>query len=344
MVEIQIDIDTIQLLKMDDSTYFSEKYKDYISNSKLSLINPEEGGSFDKFENGFDSKYSASYELGSAVHNMVLQPEYYYISDIRKPSAKLGLFAEEFFKLRSSGLSINDSINKASINSDYYAGKLTDNRIKTAIKSSIDYYFKKKKEVFTEENKEAVYLSDQMFEKYEQCINGINQNKELLNLLRPEGLLEAPESFNEYAILCEADVNIDGEISRIKLKAKLDNFTLDHEQNLVTLNDLKTTGKPVRFFMGNDVYIEEEKRKVWYDGSFQKYRYYRQMGMYLWLLQCAVQKEYGLIYTSKANMLVVETIPNFSSKVYAVNGIEIRKGLQEFKKLITLVVQWKKNQ
>ena len=34
---------------MDDKTYFSKEYSDYISNSKLGLIDPDRGGSLEKF-------------------------------------------------------------------------------------------------------------------------------------------------------------------------------------------------------------------------------------------------------------------------------------------------------
>ena len=47
----------------------------------------------------------------------------------------------------------------------------------------------------------------------------------------------------------------------------------------MTLNDLKTSGKPAKYFMGNFVKFPDGTT-VWYDGSFQKYHYYRQMGEY----------------------------------------------------------------
>lgn len=45
--EIQIVplLDTLQILDISDEEYFGEKYREYISNSRLKLIDPEEGGS-----------------------------------------------------------------------------------------------------------------------------------------------------------------------------------------------------------------------------------------------------------------------------------------------------------
>lgn len=343
MVKIEIIPETIRCFKLTDEEYFTNpEYKDYISNSKLSLINPDEEGSEEKFESGFDSKYSASYALGSAVHAITLQPDEYIISDLKTPNGKLGIFVTEVLNFRKLGNTIEKSFKLASEKADYYSGKLSATRIKTAIKGGLAFYLKYNKE--EKKGKETLYLSESIYEKWESCMNGVYNNPQIQGLLNPEGLLEDPQSYNEYAIFCEVDVTINGKTTRVKLKAKLDNFTINHESNTVTLNDLKTTGKPVNFFMGSKVKEldgEGNDRYVFYKGSFDKYHYYRQLGMYLWLLQAWVKKECGVCYSSKANLLVVETIPHFRSKVYPVNGKQIKKGLDEFKELITLVVEWK---
>ena len=101
MVEIEIIGNTIELIKLTDEEYFSPKYKDYISNSRLGFLNEAEGGSEEKFLSGFKSEYSDSFELGSAVHSIILQPDSYFISNITKPSGKLGVFIEEIFNTSS---------------------------------------------------------------------------------------------------------------------------------------------------------------------------------------------------------------------------------------------------
>lgn len=93
--------------------------------------------------------------------------------------------------------------------------------------------------------------------------------------------------------------------------------------------------------MGN--YVKEvsesgEEIQRWYDGSLQKYHYYRQFALYLWLLQAALKQYYDIEYKLEANVLVVETIPNFKSAVYKISNKHIQKGLKEFKDLITKVV------
>lgn len=351
MARIEIVPGSISLIKMTDEEYFSNTFKDYISNSKLSLINPEEGGSFEKYNEGFKNKYSESFELGGAIHGVILQPDDYEIGKIYKPSGKLGVFADKVYPKIISLPNFNnipiEIINTSSLEADYYANKMSKSRIETALSACIPYWEKRVKyeETLSEDLlKKQVYLSLQTFEKYTQCLNSIRSYGKIQEILYPQGLLEPIKYYNEYAILCEVDVITDSTTVRLKLKAKLDNFTINHEEQVITLNDLKTTGKPVNFFMGNKVrtFTEETGEQwVWYDGSFQTYHYYRQMGMYLWLLQCAVKEIYGLNYKSKVNMLVVETIPDYSCKVYPVNGKQIKAGLDEFKNLLLMVAHGK---
>ena len=63
--------------------------------------------------------------------------------------------------------------------------------------------------------------------------------------------------------------------------------------------------------------------------------------MYLWLLQAAV-RSMGIEdiedYKYKVNILVVETIPEFKTKVCHIAKKWIDKGLVEFKNLLTLAV------
>lgn len=345
MPEITIVPGTIKLLKMTDAEYFSKQYKDYISNSKLSLINPDEDGSFEKYQVGFKQEYSDSFELGSAIHAMLLQPNFFHIANINKPTGKLGVFAEEVFRLRQKNYKILDAILEASQTADYYAASLSPKRIKTAITNSLDFYIKRLN--FKDElGKQTLFLSSPIKAKLDQCLLKIAEEPKFNETLYPVGLFAPHQYYNEYAILCELDYTDTetGEITRLKFKAKLDNFTLDHEECVITLNDLKSSGKPVNYFMGNYVNTIDEngdKAKIWYNGSFQKYHYYRQMAVYFWLLQSALSELWNIKnYQLKANMLVVETIPEFNCKIFPVNGKQIKVGLDEFKDLLTLVVQW----
>lgn len=294
---------------------------------------------------------------------MVLQPDEFKISDIVKPNGKLGIFAETVLKYRNKGMTIYDSMIKASEEADYYSGSFpktfvearnakndkpkfrSKKRISDAIRNSLDFYLKRNKVVEVDDDIEVLYLSEKTMGIFNSCMEGVGRSR-FNNLLRPQGFLNTPDSYNEYAILCELEW-IDeetGEITPIKIKGKLDNFTVDHEEKVITLNDLKTTGKPVGYFMGNK-FINNEGEVDWINGSFQKFHYYRQFGLYYWLLAAALKQVHGLKgYTLKANLLVVETIPEFNSKIYKVTNNHIKAGLSEFKQLLGGYVDWKKNQ
>lgn len=336
---LEIVPESCYIQKMTDEEYFS--LKDYVSNSKLSLINPDEDGSFEKFEEGFIEEFSESYELGTVIHSMVLQPDSYKISNLTKPNGKLGIFAEKVYKFRKEGLTIEEAIKNASIESNYYSGKLQGKRLETAIRTSLPFYLSRCKEE-EELTKTTLYLSNSHKDKYISCMLNISSNIEFKNTLFPQGILSSPEVYNEYAIFCTFKVTVGEYSTFIKFKGKLDNFTIDHEEQKVVLNDLKTTSKPLKYFMGNSVKVskEDEETTTWYDGSFQKYHYYRQMAIYMMLLQYYCNTINLNTYSFKSNMIVVETIPEFNCQVFPVKNTYIKKGLEEFKNLMIRIAKW----
>ena len=344
MATITIIPESIKLLRISDEEYFSENYRQYISNSKLSLINPDEGGSVEKYNAGFQEKFSDSFELGSAVHAMILQQGCYQISKITKPAGKLGIFADKVLQLADQFDSDMALYKQASIEADYYANKFSDTRIEKALEVCHPYWAKRQEDDKVIKILPQIYLSESNLFKAEQCISSLHKNKQIMEALSPSSILGGVEVFNEYTLIADIKVEIDGVEKIVHIKGKLDNFTINHETQEITLNDLKTTGKPAAFFMGNWVNVEEggEMVRKWFPGSFQIYHYYRQMGMYLWLLSCYYRNQ-GIDYQLKANMILVETFPNFQSRICRVYNRHIQQGLDEFKKLIINVVECTEN-
>ncbi|MDA3855095.1 MAG: hypothetical protein PF569_02465 [Candidatus Woesearchaeota archaeon] len=327
MAEIRIIPESIELIKMSDEAYFSDAYKDYISNSRLGLIDPNNGGSIEKFESGFKGDYSASYELGSAVHCMLLQKGEFFISDLCKPNGKLGEFLNSLSLIRKTGEKLEESIKEASVKANYYAANFSKTRLKNAVEKGLSFYLKRYKE---KEEEGKIYLSENSLEKYTGCINSVENNNEIVQALSPEELFTPVEVFNEYAVLCTLEVTDDeGNIVYLKFKGKFDNFTINHDSKEITLNDLKTTGRSINYFMNN--------------GSFEKYNYGRQIGVYSWLLQMAltVLRPELTGYTYKAAIAAVETFPNYQSTYFRITNKDIKKGLREAKTLILYVAKWK---
>lgn len=338
MEKVEIVRESIKLVKISDKEYFGEQYKDYISNSKLNLINPSQGGSPFKYLNHCStSDLSDSLDLGTAVHTHLLQPGLFKISDLRKPSAKLGFFIEEVFNYRKKGYNINKSIEYASNCTNYYNNKLTTNKLRKAIKQGLPFYIGRMHEK-EDQNIQTLYLSNSVYNKFTSCTESLNSNKDVFNLLYPKSIFNSVEIYNEYAIFVDLDVTIDNKVKRLKFKAKLDNFTVDYETNKLVLNDLKTSGKPAYFFMGG-YSKQSDNSKIWYDGSFQKYCYYRQLAVYLFLVNAWLLSEKNIKCKTSCNIILVETIPNYTSKIIPISNKYLKSGLIEFKKLIIEVAK-----
>ena len=321
--------DTIQLIEMSDEEYFSEKWAGYISNSKLALINPDQDGSPQIYKEGLSKhpKYSDSLVFGSAVHELVLQPkEFAVVNNVDRPTAKMGAMADELYKtfLSNKGVVSDKDIIAASDKIDYYKGKMDSIKIENVKDKCINYWWDRR-DWETEHNNsgiEPIYLDPKSREKLQLCLASVEANKEVQDLLHPKGVFEEPISMNEAALFMDVKAEHEGKETILKLKGKLDNFTIDIETNEVVLNDLKTTGHWL----------------IDFGDSFKKYHYNRQMAMYAWMLRSYVQKQYNIKPSSlMANMLLVCTVPDYRAGVFRVTNGEIRKGFLEFKDLLQRV-------
>ena len=65
-------LESVYRSKISDAEYFSSSYSNYISNSRLKYINPDQGGSPSLYNNGIENKSTNSLELGTAIHELFL--------------------------------------------------------------------------------------------------------------------------------------------------------------------------------------------------------------------------------------------------------------------------------
>ncbi len=314
-------LDTLQLVKISDAEYFSPKYGECISNSRLGLLNPRQGGSPESFFTGFkDEGFISSLVIGSAVHELVLQNESFELAPaLGKPTAKMGAMADELYPVWLEHPIRTSDITEASNKINYYKGKLTPDRIKQVNEQCIPYW-KARKQLVSNSNKELIYLDDKSRDTVYNCVEALTNNPQVQELLHPSGLIDAPISLNENALLLDVQAECpNGKTFIIHLKAKLDNFTIDLESDTVVVNDVKTIGKVVSEI----------------DSNISKYHYSRELAMYLFLLRLYVIKEYGIENpTMKANYLVVSTVPQYYTKVRAMTKKECYAGLHEFRTLL----------
>lgn len=327
-IKLEALTDTLVTSKISDQEYFSEKYSAYVSNSRLGNINPKQNGSPEKFFSKMENIYSDSLILGSAVHTKVLQSELFELVQIERPNAKLGFVCDYIWDTSPEHILSIDIIEKASEKIGYYKNSLNDKKI-DAIKIAYEAYYESRSNYKPKEGIEPMFLSPKLYETAIGCINACVNNNNFTSIMHPLCLLEDPVSENEQAFLmdfkCEFP-NRDPII--IKLKSKLDNYTIDFENNTITVNDLKTIGAILPKFDGKE-------------GNFGRFHYSRELSLYLFLLKQYVAKKYGMMDPQmKVNCLVVSTISDYYTKVYEVSNRELQEGFNEFKQLMRLVAYY----
>lgn len=322
-------LDTLRLEKISDSIYFSEPYRNYVSNSRLGLIYDSEIGleTPEKFFEGFKPKYSAAFDLGSGTHQLCLQNDLYEVAmTVDKPTAKMGALADRLYPIYKDHLPTSEEIIKEATIVDYYGGNLTQNKINGVYEKCTPYWESRKAlEESYDGDKELLFFDPKSRETVLNCVTALSNNKYIQNLLYPKGLIEDPISEMEQAILLDVKVEIPNFNPFIlKLKAKLDNYTIDKENNVITVNDVKTIGKVVSEMENN----------------IARFHYNREFAVYAYLLKLCAKKFYGMDNpTVKGNYLCVSTIPSYYTKVIPMTNKMFREGFEEFKFLLRLVAK-----
>ena len=321
-------LDTLRLQDVSDEEYFSEKYSNYISNSRLNLLKTKGAKAFfEGFKN--DGLFNASFDFGDKLHKLVLQPEaYHLIDDIFKPTAKAGVVADYLYKSDGS-TPTDDDIKVASITCNYYKDKLTPSRLADFRQKAEPYwrdrYIFEQKDPPSNDEKTRIYTDEKSCGLLKSCLEAIENDKAIQELLYPEGLaLEGYneiECANEKTILLDVQIEIpDYEPKVYRLKAKLDNFSINKEENKLIVNDLKTTSKLARDFNPN------------------YFSYQREIAGYSWLLRMCAKKFFDVDKCKvEGNFLVVSTIPDFNTLVYPMTNEMFVSGWNEYLYLLKSV-------
>lgn len=311
-------LDTLKLIDIDDEEYFK---LDYISNSKLKYINPEQEGTPAKYFGGMPKLYSDSLYFGSAVHELLLQPNEFTLDlEADRPTGKAGFMADLLYPIYEKYKKVsNTDIIEASKKIGYYENGLSITRINSLLEKCEPYWKDRSKSNCN------IFLGSKAQSMIIRCISSFNSNKEIQELIHPEGIIQTPLSLNEQTIIMSFKIEMDGvEPFNLTIKAKLDNFTIDLDSNRVVLNDLKTTGHTITDFKY----------------SFENYHYARQMGLYGYLIVQYANKMYNQNFSLTGNMLLVSTIPEYEAGVYKVKSKDFLRGFEEFKALLKLVAYY----
>lgn len=266
----------------------------------------------------------------SRVHECVLQPESFELAPkIGKPSAKLGDVMDFILEFLKDKVGLDEAIKQAAIKADYFANSI-DSKVE-AIKETWNKYSVSLEELNkTPTEKTRRILSDKDLDIANSCIQSCLNNEEIYSKLHPTDVFGDPiESHCEDAFFMDYIVTYKGHCATLHFKCKMDNWTIDFDNKVLTLNDLKTSGKSVNIFMKEDT------------GSFYHYSYARQMAVYGEILWYYCMKTYGVTketgWKLNTNMLVVETIPNYWSRSYYVTDKQLREGHKMLEKLLCRV-------
>jgi len=295
-----------------------------VSNSAMSKINPDEGGSPIRFLRYMDEKDerkdTKSITTGKLIHYWMEDPDEFVILETPKPGGMLGDICDYILKTREEDpkFSFTDKANmeQAALVVGYGQSWKSETRL-AKIEDGCWLYIQ---EMIDAED--AIGVSVQDKEALEQMQDSIMSNRAARELIDAQGE-------NEKAIYW-----VDKKTG-LKCKALIDKQIGD------TYIDLKSTGMPISKFLGGRYAVRDGDNELIYRasaGSFQNFRYYRQMGFY----------GKGIYETGgrdmHCKMIVVETKPPFESRVFTIQKQWLEFGLNEARDLLHLIQKIKSDQ
>lgn len=285
-----------------------------ISNSALSLINPEQEGSaqkYYKYLNGeLEETQSKALELGTLIHQYKLEPEQFNALSIDMPSDTIRTIIDEVID-NSNGEDLSylgEEILTAASNAGYGGKWKDDTVISKVIASGGEYY----DAILSNEGKQLVDHST--LNTLYQCTTSLNRNTIARDLLDAV-------SNKHYEWVEEKEIYFDmpipGTERTVKCRSKIDKFGVNREAKTFTLVDLKTTSKHISK----------------YSSAFEYYRTYRQLAFYI----RAIQSLLGPDYKCEACYIVaVMTVDPHLCRVFKIDPSDnyITKGNEEIDSLI----------
>lgn len=295
---------SLNLLKISDQDYFGEQYKNYISNSTLKYINPNQGGSpyCYKYEN---NEFSSGFlDFGSIVHMDILEniKAKLIIGDVPTTDKMLSILKDAAKLQIENGSTVIE-------NAEFLTKKYDYKNIKTFEKNVLK--FRRYYSYLLKKDADEFFITEATNKQLEKSQPAINSIKSYLNSIVGEHHYEE-SIFGDfiYDNKWVKDGSNDESII-LKTKAKLDHFVINHETKTITLNDLKTTISSIDEFMST---------------SFDKFHYPRQFAFYLYLLYNLIGRE---DYTLKSNAIVISKLSG-DYDIIPIKQNYIEEGYYEF--------------
>jgi len=287
-----------------------------VSNSSLSYIDPMAGGSpkmFHLYMQGLlASTESASFELGTYVHQMILEPDTIDMEPTDIPGPKVKELVDQLFSmLKQEHTGLEQEISLEEFLSgmdmelmlrDFYKSRTLSSKIATLIKDGSSYWT----ELCLASDKTLV--SPELYNKVHSCVDSIQSNPLAYDLL--VGNLDGnfTEAANEMEIMWKEEwaLTLDEPPTELDMKSKLDRVLINDEEKTLVLVDLKTTSSPLGRFQE----------------SFEKYNYHRQMAFY----QFALSRAYPGYTLKNVYIIAVQTNKYFPCEVFQVHDSYLDSG------------------
>lgn len=283
---------------IEKDPYYSIKA---ISNSSLKFIDPEEGGSPQKFKaflNGeLAEEKSNSLIRGTIIHIAMLEPHKYVVADIDKPSAELGHIADTI--LQQDIPLDDDSILRTIEAHNWQPRWKPETKVVKFKDSGAIKYIKYFREM---ENSGKIAMDKKTGEIVEACKTALEMNDQTRYILKEvETIDEEFEVFNEIDVQWTQTVN--GVV--LPLKCKIDRLIVDHRTKTYVIVDVKTTGKPISKFQI----------------SFEEYKYPRQVDFYdVGAKNLLKQKGLSGYKCTASYIAAVETADYHTAQLFDVTG------------------------
>lgn len=313
-VKFEIVKNSVVMKDVDDESYFSN-YNDYVSNSRLSLINPEENGSIKKYIEGLKSSNSSYFGLGTAFHAKILQPDDYEISDITIPDGKDGNIISELVRRNEFGIDvIMDIVRDMATERQRDDESFITRRSLEIFKGYAKLFFLIIQERSSEKKK--LYVTDSSMEKLKGCLDGFYKDKNMVSMIMPGGDAEF-ECMNEVTIMVDLKASYAGMETILHLKGKIDNLKINDATYMV--NDIKTS------FHSNGNFKD----------SVRRFHYRRQAAFYKFLVDSYLSGKGMKRKFNSFNFLFTST-SDFSTGIYKMTKNDFKSGQEEMIYLLEL--------
>lgn len=296
---------------MENQDYYKV---DAISNSRLSIINPSQGGSIRKYQQWLEEpdedRELRYFERGRLLHMSILEPHLYEVENLERPSDSICTIVQKVFnefgakgtlpsadQIELNNRAFSEAVFAAALDVGYGQSWKSETLLNKVHEQGIEYYnflvSASDKIVITKKDKEVI----------DECYLALQKNPETQKILFQE------EHENEVEIYADRD--------GLKVKGKLDKYRED--EDIVTVTDLKTTSSPISLF----------------PYSFVKFRYYRQSAFYDYLARIKYARVHGKPPKAvRHQLIVVETRSPYETMIYDVSSDWLEYGNKEINNIL----------